>query len=693
MTSALIKTDEVKIIAAAVLFIAIPSVILSIVALVVLSRETRMTDERFREAHEEAMIRAVERTVSALQKEEEEALEAGKRIAEANLPGQAAWEQASMQCGAERGFREVYVLGKGGAVLFPDVAPELSSPPDPWLKAIPETAEKLHRFALMKEFEEENPFRASRAWRALHEHCMDLEGPLARRLEGMALFGEARSERKSGNLGRAAHLFDTIARRYRDGWGEGNIPLAAAAFLEGARLARETSERESEERAWLALATFLGRNEEILSEDLTGFFAAELLQAQIPGAREKLGAFRGFRAALAAFRTRFGEALRNAIPPGGYVASSIPGESAYVVPLETEGKETLEALVFLPNRAHFAALFRQWALDLKLEEELRLVLTDAEGNPIDPADGVPEGFKAITERAFPSPLADWRATLFVKPLGGMQSLWFLRWSLTLWVILVAGAAVVGGTVFVVRSVNREIRQAREKADFVSSVTHELKTPLTSIRMFTETLMQGRVQQEEEKRECLRVIAEETERLSRLINRMLDFSKMERGLRRFHFREHEPASIAREAVQAFKAQQKTGAEVNLQVLDPLSPVRCDRDALIEVLLNLISNAVKYSKNEKSVTVRVWASRGKTKWAVMDRGIGIPRYEQRRIFQKFYRVDDSLAKEVDGCGLGLAISAHIARAHEGAIRVESEAGRGAIITLEIPEAGPRREDGNI
>jgi two-component system phosphate regulon sensor histidine kinase PhoR len=256
------------------------------------------------------------------------------------------------------------------------------------------------------------------------------------------------------------------------------------------------------------------------------------------------------------------------------------------------------------------------------------------------------------------------------------------------VVLVAGVAVAGGTVFVVRAVNREIRAAREKADFVSSVTHELKTPLTSIRMFAETLMMHRVSSEEEKEECVRIIAEETDRLSRLINRMLDFSKMERGLRRFSFREEDPASIAREAKQAFRTDQRAPSEVTLQVLDPLPATRCDREAVIEVLHNFIGNAVKYAPPGSPVTLRVWSARNKVKWAVMDRGSGIPRAERRRIFQKFYRVDDSLTKEVDGCGLGLSIAAHIAKAHGGTIELESEPGRGSIFTLALPAEGPKK-----
>jgi signal transduction histidine kinase len=687
----ILRTDEFKMITAAAIFIALPSLVLSFVALAVLARESRLTDERFREAHQGAMVRSVERTLMALREGEEEAKRVGDEIARGNPDAREIGERIASLVGPSRPFREGFLVGPGGKVLYPDVIPDLAPPPAAWPEKTPETAARLRRLAETREFAEANPLRASRSWQALAEHCASLEGSLAERLKGLAFFGEARCEAKGGHPKTAIFLFRSVAERFPSVWGEGNIPLGAAALLETARVALGVDEGARTE-AIIELASFLGRNEEVLPSEVLAFFLEGVREVEVAGTQEEFLRFRRDRKSLAAMRSLYGEVLKVSTAEPGYLRSSNPLECAFVCPVTDGESPATRRLLLLPNREHLASLFRTWAQALKLEPELKLVLTSAEGKPVDTRDAAPAGFKSVGKQDFPEPLADWSASLFVEAMGGVQSLWVLRWSLTLWVILVAAVAVVGGTVFVVRAVNREIRAAREKADFVSSVTHELRTPLTSIRMFTETLLMGRVAEEGEKQECLRVIAEETDRLSRLINRMLDFSKMERGLRRFHFQKEDPGGLVREAVQSFQAQVSEGARVNLQIIDPLPSLRCDRDAVVEVLLNLMANAFKYSTADPSVTVRAWASRGKVKCSVMDRGIGIPRVEQRRIFQKFYRVDESLTKEVDGCGLGLAISAHIARAHGGSIRVESEPGRGSIFTLILPEGGPKRDPVN-
>jgi len=686
LVNGVFKTDEFKLIASAALFIALPSVVLSVVSLVVLARESRLAEARFREAYEGAMSRSVERTVGRLREGERRAREAVRRIGKEGLSREEAGALVRSLCGERRPFCAVYLLGPDGEVLVPPLNPDLPPPPGPWSLDVPEPARKILLAAQRMEFEEGNPVRASRAWRALGEYAGGLKGPAGRMLQGKALFGEARCEAKAGRTEDAVLLFRSVASRFTGVWGEGSLPLAGAALLETASVASDAGDDREASAAWEDLAVFLGRNEPVLPGEVLAFFRENLAARGGPAPLETYRAFEESREAFRAFLRRFPGARREGARDGRYVLANVPGEAAFHLRVPRGEGEAPGRAFFLVNHARLAAVFRQWARDLKLEKGLRLVLTTAEGEPIGGESGAPPGFREVARTSFPEPLSHWRAALFAEALGGVRSLWVLRWSLTLWVILAAVVMVTGGTIFVVRSVSREIRQAREKADFVSSVTHELKTPLTSIRMFTETLMMGRVDTEEERKECVTIIAEETDRLSRLINRMLDFSKMEKGMRRFHFQQEDPASIAREARKAFHGSEGAG-EISLQVLEPLPRLRCDREAVLEVLLNLIGNAVKYSDPGSPVTVRTWASKGRVKFAVMDRGAGIPKGDRKRIFQKFYRVDDTLTKEVDGCGLGLSISAHIARAHGGTIEVESEAGQGSIFTLSLPVPGPK------
>jgi signal transduction histidine kinase len=687
--SSLLKTDEFKIISTAALLIALPSIVLSVVALAVLARESHLADERLRDAHEGSMDRAVARTLSPLRAAEGDARALSRRIAEQDLPGEEAWARARALCGEDKAFREAYLVDRSGRVIRPDVAPDLEPAPPEGEPEAPEVCRSLLASARALEFAGKNAPRAARAWKALHEACLDLEGAQAVRLSGVARFGQARCEAKSGRLAEARRLYRSVARDSAGVWGEGGIPLAPAALLEAARVAKRQGEAEAERDAWTRLGAVLGRNEERIPVEVLAFFLGEIRKAGEEDALGRFESFRTWRASLSAFQGRFGAVLKDGPVKAGYLASSVADESAFAAPVPGSEARAVHAALFLPNRAFLLERFRRWSAEAQLEAEVRIRLLSPQGRPLDHEEKIPEGFRRVSQKTFPEPLSGWRVALFMEKVRGVRALWILRWSLTLWVIVVAAVAVAGGTVFVVRAVNREIRLAREKADFVSSVTHELKTPLTSIRMFTETLMMDRVTEEEEKRECLRVIAEETDRLSRLINRMLDFSKMERGLRRFHFRMEDPGSILREAVQAFRSRGDAGAQIQVQVLEAPAKIRVDRDAVIEVLVNFLSNAVKYNRDGAGVTARLWGSGGRVKFAVMDRGIGIPKAEQKRIFEKFYRVDESLTKEVDGCGLGLSISAHIARAHGGGIELESEPGRGSIFTLVVPENGPKSE----
>jgi signal transduction histidine kinase len=236
--------------------------------------------------------------------------------------------------------------------------------------------------------------------------------------------------------------------------------------------------------------------------------------------------------------------------------------------------------------------------------------------------------------------------------------------------------------FVVRTVRRELKVAKMQSDFLSNVTHELKTPLTSIRMFVETLQDERVIDEGERRECLGVISREAERLTGLIQRVLDLARLERkrdaGIKRSPA---DLATLARESSEIFRLRMgDSEARLTVDVEDGLPPVSLDAGAMQELILNLLSNALKYGGRE--IRLAIGARDGLATVAVEDDGIGIAEEEQRRIFEKFYRADDTLAREVEGSGLGLALVREIARAHGGRVRVRSERGKGSRFTVTFP-----------
>ena len=234
--------------------------------------------------------------------------------------------------------------------------------------------------------------------------------------------------------------------------------------------------------------------------------------------------------------------------------------------------------------------------------------------------------------------------------------------------------------------------ARQKTDFVSNVSHELKTPLTSIRMFSELLKNVETVDDSKRVEYAGIIDNETGRLTRLINQLLDFSRLERGGKRYDFEELDVAILTRETVENYRHQLEADG-VKLTFLDRregnVSLANGDRDALSQIVLNLLSNAEKYggSSPEIDVEVELVAESGRDEnnlieIRVKDRGEGISRRESTRIFKKFYRVDDSLASGIEGSGLGLSLARQLARAHGGDLEYRNRKNGGSCFVLSLP-----------
>jgi len=260
----------------------------------------------------------------------------------------------------------------------------------------------------------------------------------------------------------------------------------------------------------------------------------------------------------------------------------------------------------------------------------------------------------------------------------------------IWVgYLVIGGVVLAGIVLG-QSFRRQSRLARMKTDLVATVSHELKTPLASMRLLVDALIEDEHVSPETAREYLAMIAGENLRLTRLIENFLTFSRIERNRQRFEFAETRPAEVVESAVQSLRERLETpGCCLEVDVPPDLPLLQADRDALITVLRNLLDNAWKYTRGEKRLAVRVYPSGEKVVFAVKDNGIGIDAREQKRIFRQFYQVDRRLARESGGCGLGLSIVDFIVRAHGGEVTVESAPGAGSTFSVWLPRGGAADE----
>jgi two-component system phosphate regulon sensor histidine kinase PhoR len=252
-------------------------------------------------------------------------------------------------------------------------------------------------------------------------------------------------------------------------------------------------------------------------------------------------------------------------------------------------------------------------------------------------------------------------------------------------ILTLVATTVAGSAATLIVVQRESRVARLQTDFVNKVSHDLRTPLTSIRMFVETLQMGRLSDEVRQAEALAIIADETARLSTLINRLLDWARMESGRRRFELERQPLRPIIEDALHAFEPQRLTHpVELTRQLPDDLPEVVADREALSGALIDLLFNAHKYTGPDKRITVSAVRTGPVVVVTVADNGPGIALPDQKRIFDKFYRARDPLQRSIEGSGLGLAMVKHIVGAHGGKIAVSSQVGQGAAFAITLPAA---------
>ncbi|MCQ9207262.1 MAG: ATP-binding protein [Omnitrophica bacterium] len=247
---------------------------------------------------------------------------------------------------------------------------------------------------------------------------------------------------------------------------------------------------------------------------------------------------------------------------------------------------------------------------------------------------------------------------------------------------------VVGLSFMISNIVNRIEINRMKEDFISSVSHELKTPIAAIKIFAETLKRRGIKEEKEKQEYYGMIIKESDRLTGFINKVLNFSRLEKGGEIFEFKNTDIVRLARDAAEIYKSEvQDEKLEVRLDAKKDSIFAKIDRDAVLQVILNLIDNAYKYSGEKKDITITVNESGGKAFIEVIDKGPGIASDDLKKIFDKFYRAKRADGKGKKGSGLGLAFSKGVVTAHGGKISVESKLGKGSrfTITLKISREG--------
>ena len=362
--------------------------------------------------------------------------------------------------------------------------------------------------------------------------------------------------------------------------------------------------------------------------------------------------------------------------------------------LAAQWLETGEAGAWQMQSAR-AGLVAIWTQE-SVEEESRKAIAMVPGLPGIEVQLLPPGRRSTTTVGSPSGmsyklesneiergLSGWRVTLKLSDGSPLVAEFGRKRMVYVWMALLGIGALAIFAVFIGRSVERQVRVAHLKSDLVDTVSHELKTPLSSIRLLVDTLLETEQLNEARTREYLELIAKENKRLSHLIENFLAFSRMEKGREIIHPRDVMPEEIVQSAVEAAGERfHRDGCRLETQVRPGLPTVYADPDAMVTVLLNLLDNAYKYTGDRKEIGLRAYADGGHVCFSVADNGIGLSARQARRVFESFYQADRRLSRTAAGLGLGLSIAQFIVKAHGGTISVNSTPGEGSTFTVRVP-----------
>jgi signal transduction histidine kinase len=540
---------------------------------------------------------------------------------------------------------------------------------------------------------------------------------------GLILNAVARVQKKAGLLRDAVATYARISREHAGVVIPGGMPLGPSAALEGAALSRELGDVSGCLRAALGVYRSLLRREWDLEKAEYGFFAERAkaliescfadappgsdlgtLRAEFKTLGDKEISARARTERVLVFKDSAAGALESklkttggAAPPAGPFSrmSLVIENTLYLVSIGGPPARTTDAsnaawgMILDPERLrenvlgpalrdHFSSAEVSWVVRSRDGAVLQASAQSAEG--------------AATFRTnFASNFPDWTLEFHQTPPRLIKTFLLSRRGLYFFVFLLIAGILVFGLVLTLRFVSHELELARMKSDFVSTVSHEFKSPLTSIRQLAEMLQGGRVPSDERRQKYYDVLLEQSERLSLLTDNILSLARIEDGRAGFAFEPADIQALLTGVVSSFQERMRhEGFSIGLEIEGELPPLAVDRTSLAQAVTNLVDNAVKYSGDSRRVLVRASAQGAWLTIAVRDFGIGIKSGDLGQIFERFYRAGDELTRSVKGSGLGLTLVKEIVEAHHGEVRVESEPGKGSVFSIRVP-LPPSKGDG--
>jgi signal transduction histidine kinase len=489
-------------------------------------------------------------------------------------------------------------------------------------------------------------------------------------LRAGAQFRIARNERKLGNLQQALAAFDKLAGV--DSVSIAGVPAGLAARQARCVLLEEMGRTEDLKREASALLGDLLKSRFRLTRAVFQLHAEQVcrwlgrLDISEPG-----------RLALSAAAEWLWQEWQKTRSGAGSVADTTTVRllDRSLTILTSATPEGLTALIAGPQYVE-----TEWILPVQRTipmERLSVLLRDATGNQVN--DKAPAQSGRTSVRLAPDTGLPW--TVIASTASPAESESFAsRRRLLLAGLALAAVLVITTGYALTRWLSHELDVARLKSEFVAAVSHEFRTPLATLRQLTENLADGRVSTDEGRSAYYQTQQRATDRLSRLVERLLDFGRMEAGALRYHFEQVDIGRLIRDVVGEFASVTATsGHEITVSVNSEFLNVYADPEALGQALWNLLDNAIKYSPGQPAVWVEAMREGDLAAIRIRDEGLGIALQEQKRLFRKFFRGSAAESSHVKGAGIGLAMVDHIVRAHRGRIRVESEPGKGSTFTI--------------